>query len=229
MFERRFWLNFLDLFESSNKNLFQKKPAFFYGSFVVQANHWGSCEKPDPTKPQHCLKKLWWGALPWVLARGSLSFQQFFSSRNVTWVGKKRWKKIMRMVEIPWKFEVQSWLQNKVDCFTICSFLRQKSDFRRHNMTVSNLFIKIHLSEINAKSRFGAVVEKTKIWVSLCWEHPFQLVVSYDFFFDTNKNSWKTTIFFGKGNNIWTKPKNPRKAMQHTLKKNTLVCFFLFS
>ena len=35
-------------------------------------------------------------------------------------------------------------------------------------MTVSNLFIKIHLSEINAKSRFGAVVEKTKIWVSLC-------------------------------------------------------------
>ena len=155
----------------------------------------GVVVKNWPNQATALFEELWWEA-PMGFGSGESLLPAFFFPE--TWLLKKRWNKIMRMVDIPWKFEVQSWRQNKVDCFTICSFWRQKSDFRRHNMTVSNLFIKIHLSEINAKSRFGAVVEKTKIWVSLCWEHPFQLVVSYDFFFNTNENSWKTTFVLEK-------------------------------
>lgn len=89
---RRFCLNFSGPFWKLQQKPIPKKASTFYGSFVVQANHWGSCEKTDPTKPQHCLKNSRWGALPWVLALGVSPSSNFFSSRNVV-VEKKRWKK----------------------------------------------------------------------------------------------------------------------------------------
>lgn len=127
-------------------------------------------KKTDPTKPQHCLKKLWWEA-PMGFGSGESLLPAIFFLPETWSLKKKDGKKICEWWTYHGSLRFKVDGQNKVDCFTICSFLRQKSDFRRHNMTVSNLFhliSKIHLSEINAKSRFGAVVEKTKIWVSLC-------------------------------------------------------------
>lgn len=58
---------------------------------------------------------------------------------------------------------------------------------------------------------------------SVCAENiPFQLVVSYDFFFDTNENSWKTTIFLEKATTSEQNKKNPEKQCSILKKKRRM-------